>query len=158
MVYDYKTFYSQYKHKLYGYLVFKCGNIETAQDIMQDTFFRHFQHYSDDQAASPSLLFTIARNALIDFKRKQNRYIFTIPADPQVASSEESSLIVKEESIRIATALESLSEENRDILSMAVNGVPYNEIASVLHLSVGVIKVRVHRSRKKILKILEEEE
>ena len=156
MVYDYNRFYSQYKHKLYSYLMYKCGNAETAQDIMQDTFFHHFQHYADSQAASPALLFTIARNALIDIQRKQKRYVFNIRAESQVAASEESSLIAKEESARILEAMKSLSKEDRDMLTMAVNGVPYREICDVFKLSVGALKVRIHRSRKKLSQKLQE--
>ncbi len=155
---NHKDFYSAYKQKLFSYLTYKSGNTDVAEDITQDSFIRYFQNYGQKGIVSPALLFTIARNALVDFQRNQDKFVIFDREPAQTTMSIERSLIIKEEATRASNALNDLSEKDRDMLTMAVNGVPYKEIAKVFDMRIGAIKVRIHRSRKKIQKILMKEE
>ena len=47
-----------------------------------------------------------------------------------------------------------LPEQDREILSLAVGGMAYKEIAAIYDLSIANIKVRIHRSRAKIRTLL----
>jgi RNA polymerase sigma-70 factor (ECF subfamily) len=52
--------------------------------------------------------------------------------------------------------MQTLSEDERDILSMvAGGGLSYDEIASVMAMSVANIKVKVHRARLRLKQYLE---
>lgn len=150
----YKKFYTEYKNKLYSYLISKSGDSEVAQDIMQESFTRHFQYYGHEAVISPTLLFTIARNALVDYQRSQSKFPRADHVVPQTAADEEVSLIAKEESARIHEAIDKLPEQDKEILTLAVGGVAYKEIAAIFELSEANVKVRVHRSRTKIRQML----
>jgi len=154
----YKKFYNQYKNKLFSYLVYLSGDTETSKDVMQESFTRHFQHYRNDVALSPALLFTIARNALIDHHRFQNRFKDDPDFIEQVAVDEEKSILVKEECKRVRQSLRKLSHTDQEILALAVGGMPYKEIASVVGASEASIKVRIHRARIKLRQMLSDEE
>lgn len=125
---------------------------------MQDSFARHLQYYGPQNITSPSLLFKIARNALVDQQRYQNRFSTTGFIEPETVTSGETSLITKQESSRLLEALKQLPEKDRDVLVMAVRGVPYKEIAARVNTSVQSIKVRIHRSRKRLQQMLMDEE
>ena len=154
----YKKFYDQYRNKLFSYLVYLSGDPETSKDIMQESFTRHFKYYRDDPAASPALLFTIARNALIDHHRGQNRFRDEPVFIDEVVVDEEQSIIVREDCKRVRQSLARLNKTDQEILSMAVSGVAYKEIATVMGISESSVKVRIHRTRTKLRQMLSDEE
>lgn len=124
---------------------------------MQESFTRHFQHYGNAVVFSPALLFTIARNALIDFQRSQGKFQRKARVASQVVADEEVSFIVREDSTRIHEAIDKLPEQDREILILAVGGVAYKEIATIFDLSVANVKVRIHRTRTRLRQMLTNE-
>lgn len=152
----YRKFYSEYKNKLFSYLVYKSGDAEVSRDIMQESFTRHFQHYGQEAVISPSLLFTIARNALVDYQRNQGRFLRTDQPVPHEAGEEEA-FIVREEVGQVREALNRLPEQDREMLNLAVGDVPYKEIAAIFDLSVANVKVRIHRARTRLRQMLNRE-
>ena len=157
---QYHKFYSEYKNKLFSYLMYKSGDYEVAQDIMQESFTRHFQHYGKEAVMSPALLFTIARNALSDHRRSQKKFLLVEDVKPQIeqlAGNEERTFLAKRESERVHQAMDQLPPQDREILSLAVAGVAYKEISAMFELSEGNIKVRIHRTRLKLREILKNE-
>lgn len=144
---QYKQFYTKYKDKLFSYLLYKCGNREVALDVMQDSFVRHLQHYGDAAVASPALLFTIARNALVDTQRRQDRFWNIDNIVPIKARDAEENLLQKEESELVLEAMGNLPEQDREMLVLAVGGVSYKEIARMFDVSLANVKVRIHRAR-----------
>lgn len=156
MVENYQQFYTEYKNKLFSYLLYRSGNRDIASDIMQESFARHFKHYGKQPEVSPTLLFTIARNALVDYQRGQTRfYKADLPAQNTIPD-EESSFIIKEEYSRVYEAIQILPEQDREILTLAVGGMAYKEIAAIFSLSIAHVKVKIHRSRKELRTILKD--
>jgi RNA polymerase sigma-70 factor (ECF subfamily) len=153
----YHKFYEEYKNKLFSYLVYRSGDYEVSQDILQESFTRHFQYYGHEAVISPALLYTIARNALVDHLRQQKKFPVTENIIPQAAVDEEKSFIAKEETNRMYNALNKLPEQDREILSLAVNGIVYKEIAEMFGLTVANVKVRIHRSRTKLRELMQSE-
>lgn len=153
---NYTKFYTEYKNKLFSYLMRMSGDYEVSSDIMQESFTRHYQHYGDNPAIVPSALFTIARNALIDYWRKNGRLQsldHDLPA-PQFTTDMERALIVKEELEQVMDAFRELPAEDREILSMAVSGLAYRHIAEVVGLSETNVKIKIHRTRVKLRQIM----
>ena len=153
----YTSFYEEYRNKLFSYLVFKSGDYELSRDIMQESFTRHFHHYGHEAVMSPALLFTIARNVLVDHLRQQKKFRIVENRIPQIAAGEEKSLIAQEESERVYEAMNRLPEQDREILTLAVTGVAYREIAATFEISVANVKVRVHRARTRLRRIMKDE-
>ncbi|MBT8359819.1 MAG: RNA polymerase sigma factor [Desulfobacterales bacterium] len=155
---SYQQFYSDYKNRLFSYLLYKSRDRYLAEDIAQESFARYYKQYGKQAILSPSLLFAIARNALVDYQRGQQIRFrswdqFT---RQETTSDEESKFISKEQSRLIQNAMNELSESDREILVLAVGGMPYKEIADFLNTSLSNVKVRVHRSRVKIRELLKE--
>jgi RNA polymerase sigma-70 factor (ECF subfamily) len=63
----------QYQHRLLRYLLYLTGNRELAEDLFQETWMRVLQRGSQYNGAArfDTWLFTIARNLLIDVRRKR---------------------------------------------------------------------------------------
>ena len=154
----YKEFYNTYKHKLFSYLLYLNGDPETSKDIMQESFTRHFKYYGNDTSISPTLLYTIARNALTDERRLQNRFSDRPGHIEQSSNDEESALLIREKCENVKEAMGKLSPTDQEILVLAVGGMAYKEIANVLGMSEANIKVRIHRARTKLRQMLNQEE
>jgi RNA polymerase sigma-70 factor (ECF subfamily) len=63
----------QYQHRLLRYLLYLTGNRETAEDIFQETWMRVLKRGDQFNGKSrfDTWLFTIARNLVIDVRRKR---------------------------------------------------------------------------------------
>jgi RNA polymerase sigma-70 factor (ECF subfamily) len=147
-------FYKDYKKVLFAYLMRMTGDYYLAGDIMQQSFIRYLERYTG-QAPNASLLFTIARNALFDHSRirERNAQLGEDPID--VSENQEHSLMVKQEYHHVIAAMQRLKEDERDILALAISdGISYRDIASIAGISVENVKVKIHRTRLKLKKIL----
>lgn len=130
------------------------GDYYLSSDIMQESFTRFLERYRGEQP-NPALLYTIARNAIVDSYRKQARD--GQPLDEQKPSQHnpETHMLVREDYRRVLAAMEKLEREERDILSLVVSsGLPYREIARIAKTSEANVKVRVHRARLKLKKMM----
>ena len=147
-------FYTKHKDRLFAYLMRMTGDYYLSSDIMQESFTRYLEHYGN-KGESVSLLYTIARNALADHARKRGRTTQLDGDQEDSACDQEHALMVREEYRRVLGAIQRLEKNERDILALAVSGVlSYREIASIAGTSEANVKVKVHRARLKLKKIL----
>ncbi len=154
MLDKYRQFYEAYKNKLFRYLMFRSGDYEVSRDIMQESFTRHFQHSKNSSEVSPAFLFTIARNALIDYQRHENNYTLIQDYVPQPSRDTAADYIVREEWRNVSEAFNKLPNEDREILGLVVSGLPYRQIGEILGLTQANVKVRVHRARVRLREII----
>jgi len=151
----FREFYQQERERLFAYLIRSTGDYYLAGDILQEAFTRYLEKYGQRQP-SPALLYTIARNALIDGHRKQGRDtpLLEEPAQPQ--HNPEAHLAVREEYRQVLAAMQKLAAEEREALSLAISSdLSYREIARITGTSEANVKVRVHRARVKLKKMME---
>ena len=151
------TFYKNHKDKLFAYLMRMTGDYHLSSDIMQESFTRYFEHYGQDD--TPSLLYTIARNTFFDHIRREKRSSSVENHQEECSVDHERVLMAREEYRRVLLALQKLDEDERDILSLVLGGdLSYREIAAISGISEANVKVKVHRSRLKLRKMLEGDE
>ncbi len=141
--------------KLFAYLLRMTRNGDTARDILQECARRCLEHYRGREI-TPPLLFAIARNLFVDHLRKASRLTLLEESHPDTLPSPERTAIVQDQFRRVLEGLQTLGQEERDILSMIVSsGLPYEEIARIQGTTVSNIKVKVHRARTKLRRYLE---
>ena len=134
------------------------GDYHLSSDILQESFTRYLEKYSEE-ALSTALLHTIARSVLIDNYRKNKHdvQLNTEPGNPQI--NPEQHFMVREDYRMVLATLQKLSPEERDALSLTVSSnLSYREIARITGTSEGNIKVRIHRARLKLKKLMAEVE
>lgn len=151
----YLEFYKEHKDKLFAYLMRLTGDYYLSSDIMQESFKRHLEHYGK-QAGNVSLLYKIARNAFFDHARKQGRTTQLKNNREDCSNDQEQAFMVREEYRRVLGAMQGLEKDERDMLALAVSSdLSYREIASISGISEANVKVKVHRARLKLKKILQ---
>jgi len=130
------------------------GNYYLSGDILQESFTRYLEKYGEEGQNS-ALLYTIARNAVMDGYRKQGRDAPLLDEQEPSANNPETEMLVREDYRQVLAAMQKLEPEERDILSLVVSSdMPYREIARIAGTSEANVKVRVHRARVKLKKIM----
>ena len=136
--------------KLRSFLRSRVSDYDAADDLLQETFLRIHQKLGDlrDRERLISWVYRVARTLVIDYYRKEGR-------DPDVPMSMEPS---SEPDSRNLNALvmgwfpemvEELPENYREAVALYdLAGVPQQEIADRLNLSLSGAKSRVQRGRE----------
>ena len=96
-------------------------------------------------------LFTIARHLYVDRCRATARLAALDPDLPAGGPNAEDRAAARSEMTHVRDAVRRLPDDDRAALLMRASGVSYEEIARALRVSVGAVKVRVHRARKRLL-------
>lgn len=150
---DFKHLYETYAADVYRFSLWLAGERAEAEDITSETFVRAWSRRDDIRTETlKAYLFAIARNAYLEGRRKSGRHtaLEDIHADP--APGPDRQLESRMELERVREVLRGLSEEDRAAFLMrAEHGLPYEEIARVLGLSLSSAKVKVHRVRRRLL-------
>ena len=151
---NFRAFYKEHRDRLFAYLMRSTGDYYLSGDILQESFTRYLEKYGDE-GENPALLYTIARNAVVDGYRKQGRDKQLVDELELSQPNPETHMMVREDYRRVLAAMQKLEPEERDILSLVVSsGLPYREIARIAGTSEANVKVRVHRARVKLKKMM----
>ena len=151
---DFKGFYNEHRENLFSYLMRLTGDYYLSNDILQESFTRCLEHYGS-QTRNVSLLYTIARNTLFDHFRRSRRDYHQVENLEDTTNNQEHALMVREEYRQVLAGMQKLNKDERDILALTLSGeLTYKEIASIVGISQGNVKVKVHRARMKLREIL----
>ncbi|MGL4441882.1 MAG: sigma-70 family RNA polymerase sigma factor [Bosea sp. (in: a-proteobacteria)] len=140
-----------------AFAVSLCGNITTADDLVQDALLKAWGHSDSFQMGTNlrAWLFTILRNTYYSLYRKRTREVQDSDGDYadglSVPPSQESSLELSE----FRRALSQLSVEHREVLIMVgASGMSYEEVADICGVAVGTVKSRVNRGRARLAELM----
>ncbi len=144
------------------------GNASEAEDLVQESFVRAFRFFSKYDQSMPfsSWLYRIMTNAHIDSVRRRSKLKTTSLEQggsdgatswelPDYEASPDRMMLQETLDEPVQKALGSMTPEFRMAVLLAdVEGMAYEEIAEVMHTSVGTVRSRIHRGRKQIRKHL----
>ena len=151
---DFKSFYNEHREKLFSYLMRLTGDYYLSNDILQESFTRCLEHYGS-HTRNVSLLYTIARNSLTDHFRRSRKDYFRDEDLEDMTNNQEHALMIRQEYRQVLAGMQKLNKDERDILALTLSGeLSYSDIASIVGISQGNVKVKVHRARMKLREIL----
>ncbi|MEM9547731.1 MAG: RNA polymerase sigma factor [Bacteroidota bacterium] len=151
--------FDRYHVNVYSYLLKVNRDKMLAEDLTQNVFEKMIKYKSsfDGKKSFKAWLFTIVRNANIDHHRKR-KYDSLDDSYLQVESTErdaQKQLESKEGSAHLMAAINMLPEEEKEILMLSkFERLKYAEISRIMGLSESALKVKAHRSIKKLRTIL----
>ena len=139
--------------RLFRYLDRVSGDPELAQDVAQDAFLRLYRRGSmpdSPEAWLVSVAMNLFRNAATKHRRRRRLLSLSraegLQSDPAPTGEEATS---PGRARRVRRALDSLSDRDRQLLLLHVEGYRYREIAAALDLnepSVGTLLARARRA------------
>ena len=158
MATDWAAVYRDTFPDLVRYLRRKVWDADRARDLAQEAFARSLDRDPDDPR---SWVFTVAANlardeARRDIRRRDHLALVTVEAeaDPRPPDPAQA-LERKERAGRARTALEALSERDREALLLWDAGMSYRQIAEQTGLAVGAIGTTLSRARKRMVEAYE---
>lgn len=157
MMPDIESLYAQYSSKVMGYIHARVRNRADAEDLCSDVFEkiqRKLGDFDPSKASVSTWIFTITRNTVIDYYRRSKP---TEELDENLSDDTEldEGLLNSESLSELAGALRALPEEMRDIIVLRYyDGKPLTEIAELMGLSYGAVKLRHQGAIAKLRKAL----
>lgn len=155
----------RYSRPLYSLIVQIVGCPEDAEEILQDVFlkaFRNLSRYKGDCRFS-TWLYRIAYNTSISATRKKKQeFVYieesTINNVPDERADEVIASVSDEDRMSLlCRAIDQLNGEEKALVTLFYyEERSIEEIGEVLNLTIGNVKVKLHRTRKKIYVLMNE--
>ena len=165
---SYNILVHRYRDKLIRYLYGFTGDLDDAEDLVQETFLKVYikKDSYKEIAKFSTWLYTIAGNlAKTDLRKIKRRKTGTFSSlkktdgrefEPpeQIDDKNNNSIDEKEEKI-IKESLLELDEDFRNIIILRENQeLSYDVISKILKLPLGTVKSRINRGKLKLREIL----
>ncbi len=152
--------YRAYHDKVMGYIRSRVNRWADAEDLCADVFekvYRKLPEYDRTKAQLGTWIFTITRNTVIDYFRRTKP---TEELDENLSDDTpvEADLLNAESLSELADALRALPQELTDIIVLRYyDGKPLTEIATLMGLSYGAVKLRHQKALELLRKKLQPE-
>lgn len=152
------AYYDEYFPKVYNYIRFRCSDVSLTDDLTSAVFEKalaKFKSFSPVRGPFGAWLFAIARNEVNAHLRTLGRHP-CLPIDdfqehPSESPSPEQILIALENSHELLSAVEKLSERERDLIGLKFGARLTNrQIASMTSLSESNVGVILYRAIVKL--------
>ena len=146
--------YESYAADVYRFAYWLSGETAEAEDITSETFVRAWARRDDSRTETlKAYLFVIARNVYLEQLRRDRRRVPLEDVHPDPGPGPDRHVEARQELGRVRDLLLGLSETDRAAFLLRVrHGLPYEETARVLGISVVAAKVKVHRVRRMLLR------
>jgi RNA polymerase sigma-70 factor, ECF subfamily len=156
---EFSTLIGRYSDPLYRHALGMTGSPDVAEDILQMSFIKAYQHLAEVRGRFDAWVFRIVANGCKDWLKNIRRTHLSYDEDdqPSAYSTPEEELDRTELRSDLDRALASLAPSLREAFVMKhVEGRSYEEMADLLGTTVGALKMRVHRAREALQALLEE--
>lgn len=145
--------YDNYSKALFGVINNIVNDQEESEDVLQNTFLKiwnNFDSYDAEKGRLYTWMLNIGRNMAIDCTRSKHEKIKSKIQEPTDSVYHKNNLFVENkshESIGLKTIVDSLKEDQREIIELAYyQGYTQDEISKKLNLPLGTVKTKVRQA------------
>jgi RNA polymerase sigma-70 factor (ECF subfamily) len=156
---DFSLLIARYGDALYRHALGMTGSPDVAEDILQMSFIKAYQHLAEVRGRFDAWVFRIVANGCKDWLKNIRRTHLSYDEDDQPSGYATPAEDLDRTELRgdLDRALASLAPSLREAFVMKhVEGRSYEEMADLLGTTVGALKMRVHRAREALQVLLEE--
>lgn len=143
-------------HLCFGY----TGDEDAANDLLQETFLKVWQNLEKfrNQAMISTWIYRIAVNTCLTYLKKEKRQAKD-ELTPNIIENKEEEVSEKQEQIKtLYKCISKLEENERIIITMVMDELPYPEIAEISGISEGNLRVKIHRIKQKLTELYNQHE
>jgi RNA polymerase sigma-70 factor (ECF subfamily) len=138
----YVLLHGRWRERLFAFLLRRCGARSEAEEALQETWLRVYrwrQRYDRSRPFRP-WIFAIATNAGRDAYRPEP-HLFELDVQPGEPGGLRDLVV---------SALAALDADDRRLLLLAIEGFEGPEIAQMLGITAGAVRVRLSRARARV--------
>lgn len=140
-----------------------CGRPEVAEELCQEAFLRYYERRDrlPEGDEAKYWLIRVVKNLAFNYEKRQGREreayrVYGRQPRTESRNEGEKLLLVEESRESVRRALLEIPYKLRVALILKeYSGYPYVDIARILHISEGNVKIRVFRARQHLSKILQ---
>jgi RNA polymerase sigma-70 factor, ECF subfamily len=158
---EFEEYVRKNEDRIFNLCLYMLGNSQDAQDAAQDTFIKAYRGMKDfrPDASLYTWVYRIAVNTCLDHKKKSRHD--PLKGEPlsehlkALDQSPEEQYQTRKTAEALRSALQQLPEKLRSaIVLKEIEGLSYEEIATVLDISVGTVKSRISRARDGLMLLI----
>jgi len=150
--------YTEYHDRIRRYIAGLVRDPAEAEDLTQETFLRAHcrQETLRDPKAARGWLYRIATNVCLDRFRERTPHVALDAEAAGSAPSAQERAERAETSACVQRCLDYLPDHYRAVvLLFEAHGLTAPEIAELLGVTVGTVKIRLHRARRKLQEVMD---
>lgn len=147
----------RWRPKLVNFLVRRGADREGAEDCAQEAFVRIYGYRSSYRPQAPfsAFLFTVARNALLDWKRRRARRPEQPLGPEDLPDGRATDAGDAAGRLDLEAALEQLPEALHAVVALAgLRGLPYQVVGVLLGIPEGTVKSRMFYALRRLREVL----
>lgn len=151
----FKEIFENNSSKIYHLCLGYTGDTDIANDLMQETFIKVWQNLEGfrNQSQISTWVYRIAVNTCLSHLRVEKRRSYDSLSIEHIENLAEEPSPKEEQVSQLYKSISHLEENERMMITMVLDEVPYPEIAEVFAISEGNLRVRIHRIKQKLTKI-----
>lgn len=156
----FKEIFQANSKKIYHLCYSYTGDDETANDLMQETFMKVWQNLDKfrNQALISTWIYRIAVNTCLSYLRLEKRQAKDELTETIIETKEEEISDKNEQVAALYKCIARLEENERIIITMVLDELPYSEIAEISGISEGNLRVKIHRIKQKLTQLYDRNE
>lgn len=152
--------YQRYSRELFLYLYALLKDTSAAEDMLQETFLKAFLSLDKTHPNFRAWLYKVGKNECLNYLKRQQRIV--PEADMELfyeSGSPLDDILEKEQNRILLESLMKLPILSREVLVLQYFfEMPQREIAEILDLSPGNVRIIVHRAKKELKNEVEKNE
>ena len=168
-----EALYQRYYKELYIFVFSLCGSESVTDDILQDTFLKALLTLKDSHTNMRARLYMVARNLYYNYYNRQKKQMMIEASDFEHATMEVHTsgrevliqsdileeVLHKEEKKQLLEAVSQLKGQKKEVILLQYFGdFSQKEIAAMLKITPGNVKVLSYRAKKELKEYLTKEE
>jgi RNA polymerase sigma-70 factor (ECF subfamily) len=157
----FESIFEEHYRRVYNFCAYRINNHHDTEDLVSTVFEKVITKYGTYRSSDVPLeawIITIAKNVVNDYfrQKKKRAYIPLEFVNVAAAGQPEEILITSENNAELMRALNTLNEKERTIIAMKfAAGLKNVDIASIMSLGESNVGAIIHRSLKKMRRVLE---
>ncbi|WP_221394902.1 RNA polymerase sigma factor [Dyadobacter sp. NIV53] len=152
--------FERYHRPLYTFLYHMTSRDDACQDMVQNVFYRmlKYRHTFTGEGEFKTWMYHLARNVLNDYARQNKSAnhadVHELADRLEGGVKADAAFENYQDTESLHNAMAGLSPEHKEVLALSrFQELKYSEIAKIINISEGAVKVRVHRAMEELKKI-----
>ena len=150
----FKNVYTAHAQSVRNFIYYKSGEMQLAEDIMQDAFFKMWENCKKvSLEKAKSYVFTIANNLFLNTRRHDKVKLKFKAVPPSDKDVQDPQFIMETDEFKqkLEQAISNLPEDQRLVFLMnRIDKKKYREIAEELEVSIKTVEKRMHKALKSL--------